>query len=86
MLYIILKGNLERTVFPNRNYFIVKEGCLKISVINKPGSYNFFDSETLHLPLKAGGGQDFLFSIDCFYCETVFYGLVLLKPELNPRV
>jgi hypothetical protein len=76
--FLILKGNVERTIFssffPKPKLVHCKEGCLKISVINKPRSYNFLDSETLHLLLKAGGGH-IIFFIYYAYFKTIFYVL-----------
>lgn len=50
-----------------------KEGCLKISVINKPRGYNFLDSGTLYLLLKAVGGNAILLSIYYSYFTIIFY-------------
>lgn len=77
--FIIAKENLERAVFcyffPKLKLVHCKEGCLKISVINKPRSYNFLESGTLHLLPKAAQGYAIFLSIDYSYFTTIFYVL-----------
>lgn len=66
---------MSSAIFPKPRSVHCKEGCLKISVINKPRGCNFLDSETLHLLLKAGGGHVILPCIYYSHFTTIFYVL-----------